>query len=85
MHDDNMKLINKVNYGMKKAIEYAQGTAALISKIITIIRKSPIRYKFQYTLSYIGKVEYYRQNPLVFLIQKCNANANKIRRQLQNK
>ena len=46
VHDDNMKLINKVNYGMNKAIEYAQDAAAPISKIITIIRKSLIRYEF---------------------------------------
>jgi len=38
IYDDNKKLLNKLNYGIVKSIEYTQKVAALISEMISIMR-----------------------------------------------
>jgi len=38
IYNDNKKLLNKLNYGIVKSIEYTQKAAALISEMILIMR-----------------------------------------------
>ena len=67
--NNNMKLLNKINYSMVKAIEFSQEAVSLASKILTIIRKSIIRHEFQYVPSNKTQVKQYSNNSLVYLIQ----------------
>ena len=68
VYNDNMQLINKFNFGMMKSIEYAQEAVAAISEIISIVRKSPVRFVFQYTPSYIAKVSHFKKDPPIYLM-----------------
>ena len=54
---------------MMKSIEYTQEAAALIANVIEIVRKSIIKYKFQYALSYTKIIQKFNDNPPIYLMQ----------------
>jgi len=55
---------------------------ATISEIISIVRKSLVRFVFQYAPSYVAKVSYFEKDPHVYFIQQCYEYTNRVRRQL---
>ena len=57
-----MKLLNKINFGMVKLLEYTQEAAALISEILRIVRKSAIIFEFIYTPSYVARILTFKDN-----------------------
>jgi len=81
--NDNMKLLNKINFGIVKSLEYAQEAATPISEILRIVRRSIIKFKLLYTLSHIVRISSFNENQSVYLMQQYYLMVNKTRREVQ--
>ena len=82
VYNDNMKLLNKINFRMVKSLEYVQKVAALISEILRIVRRSAVKFEFLYAPSYSTRISLFNENQPVYLIQQCHLIGNKERREV---
>ena len=66
-----------------KSIEYAQEAATPIANIIEIVRKSIIKYEFQYAPIHTKMIQKFNNNPPIYLIQQYYTKANRVRVELE--
>lgn len=67
--NDNLKLIRCLISGLQKATQYTQERSATISAIKEKCKEMVVMVNFEYVISYKQKVNEFKQDLLVYLIQ----------------
>ena len=62
MHNNNIKLLNKTNFGIVKSLENMQEAMALIIEILRIVGRSVVKFKFIYASSYVARISLFNKN-----------------------
>ena len=67
--NDNLKLIRCLISGLQKVTQYTQERSATISAIKEKCKEMVVMVNFEYVISYKQKVNEFKQDLLVYLIQ----------------